>query len=71
MSFQCNPDSAKESSPISVTDVYMGQDTTDSKDTEASVACPASTTEKKLVRKIDGRLIPMLFIIYIASFLDR
>lgn len=27
--------------------------------------------EKKLVRKIDLRVMPMLFIIYVAAFLDR
>jgi hypothetical protein len=49
----------------------MAQDTADSKDAEASIPCPVSITEKKLVRKIDWRLIPMLFVIYIAAFLDR
>jgi len=49
----------------------MGQDITDSKDAEASMACPASITESKLVRKIDWRLLPMLFVIYIFAFLDR
>jgi hypothetical protein len=27
--------------------------------------------EKKLMRKIDGRLLPILFVIYVAAFLDR
>jgi hypothetical protein len=71
MSSQCTPDSAKESSPISVDDVYMGQDITNSKDAETSMACPASITENRLMRKIDWRLLPMLFVIYIVAFLDR
>ncbi|KAF4620182.1 hypothetical protein G7Y89_g14639 [Cudoniella acicularis] len=35
----------------------------------SSPPCPASIDEKALVRRIDLRLIPMLFIIYIAAFL--
>ena len=27
--------------------------------------------EKRLVRRIDGRVLPMLFLIYVAAFLDR
>jgi hypothetical protein len=42
---------------------------------EASSSSSPSPTppidEKALVRKIDMRVIPMLFIIYVAAFLDR
>ena len=33
--------------------------------------CPASVDDKALVRKIDRRVLPMLFVIYVAAFLDR
>jgi hypothetical protein len=36
--------------------------------TESSISW---ANEKALVRRIDLRLIPMLFIIYVAAFLDR
>lgn len=35
------------------------------------VQCPPSVNEKALMRKIDRRLLPMLFIVYTAAFLDR
>jgi len=35
------------------------------------VICPAHTTEAKLVRKIDFRVIPILVLVYILAFLDR
>jgi hypothetical protein len=35
------------------------------------VQCPPLIDEKALVRKIDMRVIPMLFFIYVAAFLDR
>lgn len=49
----------------------MSQSSTDSGSAESSVPRHLSITEKALVRKIDFRLIPMLFVIYIAAFLDR
>jgi hypothetical protein len=43
-----------------------------SDDSSSSPALQMSTIdEKALVRKIDRRLLPMLFIIYVAAFLDR
>ena len=33
--------------------------------------CPPTIDEKALVRRIDYRLLPVLFIIYLAAFLDR
>ncbi|RAL60950.1 hypothetical protein DID88_010047 [Monilinia fructigena] len=35
------------------------------------MACPLNTTEAKLMRKIDLRVIPCLFILYFLAFLDR
>ena len=32
---------------------------------------PSGINEKALTRKIDLRVLPMLFIIYVAAFLDR
>ena len=36
-----------------------------------SVQCPSSIEEKALIKKIDVRVIPILFLIYLAAFLDR
>ena len=33
--------------------------------------CPPSINEKALVRKIDFKILPMLFLVYVAAFLDR
>ncbi|EHK99844.1 MFS general substrate transporter [Glarea lozoyensis ATCC 20868] len=38
---------------------------------ELNVVCPAHTTEKKLMTKIDLRVIPFLCILYLLAFLDR
>jgi len=38
---------------------------------QPSVQSVSSMEEKALVKKIDARLIPMLFLIYLAAFLDR
>jgi hypothetical protein len=59
--------------PVKARQTLMEQQDVSTKheDGETSIPCPLSTTEKALVRKIDWRLIPMLFIIYIAAFLDR
>lgn len=35
------------------------------------VVCPAHTTEKKLMAKIDFRVIPFLCLLYLLAFLDR
>jgi hypothetical protein len=35
------------------------------------VVCPPHTTESKLMRKIDARVIPFLCILYLLAFLDR
>ena len=46
-------------------------DSMDSIDTPAEVNCPSSIDEKALMRKVDLHVIPMLFLIYLAAFLDR
>lgn len=38
---------------------------------ELHVVCPSHTTEKKLMAKIDLRVIPFLCILYLLAFLDR
>ncbi|KAG4034803.1 hypothetical protein MFRU_002g01550 [Monilinia fructicola] len=38
---------------------------------ELLIACPSNTTEAKLMRKIDLRVIPFLCIMYLLAFLDR
>lgn len=44
---------------------------TDSLRASAAIQCPPSVNEKKLMRKIDLRVIPTLMLILVASFLDR
>lgn len=36
-----------------------------------TLECPPTINEKALLRKIDIRVIPMLFLLYLAAFLDR
>jgi len=38
---------------------------------ELAIVCPSHTTEKKLMTKIDFRVIPFLCILYLLAFLDR
>ncbi|KAI9751638.1 MAG: hypothetical protein M4579_005985 [Chaenotheca gracillima] len=40
-------------------------------DEDLHVPCPPHTTEKKLMAKIDFRVIPILCILYLLAFLDR
>ena len=40
-------------------------------DDDLHVQCPPHTTESKLVRRIDFRVIPCLCIMYLLAFLDR
>lgn len=52
--------------------VILGsKNSTDSEELSMSLQCPPSVDEKALMRKIDNRVIPVLFIIYVAAFLDR
>ena len=61
-------------------DAGLSNDSTHSPDMDSSterentpdlVPCPPSVSEKALLRKIDLRVIPVLFILYLAAFLDR
>lgn len=47
------------------------QTSTDNYEASTAIQCPPSIHEKALIRKIDGRVLPVLFIIYLAAFLDR
>ena len=38
---------------------------------ELGVVCPSHTTERRLMAKIDMRVIPVLSILYLLAFLDR
>ena len=44
---------------------------TDAEYDDLGVVCPSHTTERKLVAKIDFRVIPVLSILYLLAFLDR
>ncbi|KAK4936832.1 High-affinity nicotinic acid transporter, partial [Elasticomyces elasticus] len=43
----------------------------DSHGDDLHVSCPPHTTERKLITKIDWRVIPLLCILYLLAFLDR
>ncbi|RYP59035.1 hypothetical protein DL771_011028 [Monosporascus sp. 5C6A] len=45
--------------------------TADGEYDELHVRCPPHTTEKKMVMRIDWRLVPFLCILYLLAFLDR
>lgn len=36
-----------------------------------NVQCPAHTTERKLMSKIDWHILPFIIILYLLAFLDR
>lgn len=38
---------------------------------ELGVVCPSHTTERRLIAKIDRKVIPVLSILYLLAFLDR
>jgi hypothetical protein len=40
-------------------------------DNPEAVVCPSSTTERKLITKIDFRIIPVLCILYLLAFLGK
>lgn len=40
-------------------------------DDDLSVPCPPHTTQRRLVTKIDLRVIPVLSLLYLLAFLDR
>ena len=45
--------------------------TTDPEYDELDVRCPPHTTERKMISRIDWRLVPFLCILYLLAFLDR
>ncbi|KAF2759481.1 MFS general substrate transporter [Pseudovirgaria hyperparasitica] len=46
-------------------------DQDDQEDHDQPVVCPAHTTERKLVNRMDFRILPFLCIMYLLAFLDR
>ena len=38
---------------------------------DLNIVCPSHTTERKLMTKIDFRVIPVLSLMYLLAFLDR
>ncbi|PTB67637.1 MFS general substrate transporter [Trichoderma citrinoviride] len=53
-----------------------GRPSTDVRDTEVAIAaeevvCPPHTTERRLMAKVDMRVVPFLCIMYLLAFLDR
>ncbi|KAL8825954.1 MAG: hypothetical protein Q9191_004096 [Dirinaria sp. TL-2023a] len=61
--------------PIYVSEEFKGPEVHSSMashpNSDASIECPQSIDEKALVRKIDFRVLPVLFVLYVAAFLDR
>lgn len=53
-----------------------GRNSTDVRDTEVAIAaeevvCPPHTTERRLMAKIDMRVVPFLCIMYLLAFLGE
>lgn len=67
------PDEKKlDSSPqITAYDDVDSNELTHSEAPQAPAQCPPSINERALVRRIDFRVLPVLFVIYLAAFLDR
>lgn len=51
-------------------DSYIGNDGI-VYDEDLHVPCPAHTTERRLIAKVDMRVIPVLCVLYLLAFLDR
>ena len=51
--------------------VHIAENTSDMQDSMDMPSAPSGINEKALTRKIDLRVLPTLFIIYVAAFLDR
>lgn len=43
----------------------------DGYDEDLHAPCPPHTTERKLVARIDWRLMPVLILLYLMAFIDR
>jgi hypothetical protein len=48
-----------------------GQGSSDVEFDELHVVCPPHTTERKIVSRIDRRLLPFVCVMYLLAFLDR
>jgi len=48
-----------------------GSDRFDLEGPDMSVQCPAHTTERKLMSKIDWHILPFIIVLYLLAFLDR
>lgn len=51
--------------------LQVSENLSDMQDSMDMPSAPAGINEKALTRKIDLRVLPTLFIIYVAAFLDR
>ena len=51
--------------------VQVSENLSDMQDSMDIPSPPSGINEKALTRKIDLRVLPMLFVIYVAAFLDR
>lgn len=51
--------------------VQISENLSDMQDSIDTPSPPSGINEKALTRKIDLRVLPTLFIIYVAAFLDR
>lgn len=58
-----------ESSPDAIDRYTHAQD--GGYDDDLPVSCPPHTTDRRLVNKIDWRVLPWLCILYLLAFLDR
>ncbi|TKX18555.1 MFS transporter-like protein 175 [Elsinoe australis] len=65
-----NPSPDSSSDPEKSTSVPYDANAT-AYDEDLHVACPSHTTERKLMTKVDLRVIPFLCILYLLAFLDR
>ena len=52
-------------------DYHRDADDDDDDNDNPRIQCPPTTTERKLVTKIDWRVVPVLSILYLLAFLDR
>ncbi|KAI1854633.1 hypothetical protein JX265_007498 [Neoarthrinium moseri] len=67
-------DKVENGGPISGNNTYhpgVGDGVEDVEFDELHVVCPPHTTERKIVSRIDLRLMPFICIMYLLAFLDR
>lgn len=51
-------------------DIHDGPENDHSADSK-TIICPEHTTARKLMRRVDLRLLPVLVVLYLMAFLDR